>query len=85
MLRIDPNAVDRLETTYPGIGETIFYFEEATYPACPCCCSQDTASLQCGIIGRTINIAGATTKLKLIANGPRPGQYFCNSCNEFFG
>ncbi len=25
-----------------------------------------------------------STKFKLIANGPKPGKYFCNTCSEFF-
>ena len=50
---------------------------------CARCGSTKTAGVHCGIVGRTINLAAATTKFKLIANGPRPGQYFCNACNEF--
>jgi len=53
-------------------------------PQCPRCGSKDTADVQCGIIGRTINIAAATTRFKLIPNGPAPGKYFCNACDEFF-
>ncbi len=84
MLKIGNKELDRLEKNYPGIGETIRHFEEAMLPVCSRCRSEDTASLQCGIIGRTIHLAGATTKFKLIANGPKPGEYFCNACNEFF-
>lgn len=84
MLRIDAHALDRLERAYPGIVQTIRYFEAARLPGCSRCRSQDTASVQCGIIGRSINLAGATSKVKLIANGPKPGKYFCNACNEFF-
>jgi hypothetical protein len=84
VLTIDQSQLDRLEEKYPGIGETIRYFEEATYPACSPCHSEDTASVQCGIIGRTINIAAATTRFKLIANGPAPGRYYCNVCKQFF-
>jgi hypothetical protein len=84
VLTIDQSQLERLEEKYPGIGEQIRYFEDATYPACSRCGSEDTASVQCGIIGRTINIAAATTKFKLIPNGPAPGKYYCNSCNEFF-
>jgi len=53
-------------------------------PACSRCGSENTADVQCGIIGRTINIAAATTKVKLIPNGPKAGACFCNTCNEFF-
>jgi hypothetical protein len=37
-----------------------------------------------GIIGRAISIAAATTKFKLIPNGPKPGKYFCYICDKFF-
>lgn len=84
MLKIDKEALDQMEEQHPGIGETILRFEEAALPVCPRCGSENTADVQCGIIGRTIYIAAATTKLRLIANGPKPGKYFCNTCNEFF-
>ncbi len=67
-----------------GIRETILRFEEAILSPCPSCGADSTADVQCGIIGRTINIAAATTKFKLVPNGPRPGRYFCNSCQTFF-
>jgi hypothetical protein len=84
MLKIDKETLDHIEEGYPGIGEAVLRFEEATLPICPRCGSKNTADVQCGVIGRTINIAAATTKFKLIANGPKPGKYFCNTCSEFF-
>ncbi len=59
-------------------------FETGTHPVCSHCGSANTADVGCGIIGRTINIAAATTKFKLIVDGPAPGKSFCNTCNEFF-
>jgi hypothetical protein len=84
MLKIDENDLNWLEKHYPGIGETIRFFEEAALPACSRCASGDPASVQCGVIGRTISIAAATTRFKLVANAPAPGKYFCNTCNSFF-
>lgn len=84
MLKIDKETLDHMEKGSPGIGETILRFDEATLPVCSGCGSENTADVQCGIVGRTANIAAATTKFKLIANGPKPGKYFCNVCNEFF-
>ncbi len=83
MLKIDQETLDHMEERHPGIAETIRRFEEATLPACSHCGSGNTADVQCGIIGRTIYIAAATTKVKLIANGPKAGKYFCNTCSEF--
>lgn len=85
MLKIDSDTLDELESKYPGIREQILRFERATVPACPRCGSEDTAEVNVGIVGRTINIAAATTKIELMANGPKPGDYFCNACDEFFG
>ena len=85
MLKIDKDTLNEMEQKYSGIRKQIVRFEEATLPACPHCGSQDTAEVNVGIVGRTINIAAATTKFKLIPNGPKPGDYFCNACDAFFG
>lgn len=84
MLRTKPEQLNSLEKAYPGIKDTILRFENANLPPCPHCGSEDTADVQVGIIGRTIAICSATTKFKLIPNGPRLGTYFCNACNRFF-
>jgi hypothetical protein len=84
MLTIDRKTFGRLEKQYPGIGDAIRRYEQASVPACPGCGSGNTATVGCGLIGRTINIAGATTKFRLIPHGPKPGQYFCHACSKFF-
>ncbi len=84
MLTTDEKTLNQMEKQHPGIRETIRFFEEATVPACSRCGSSDTATVGCGIVGRTISIAGATTKFRLIPNGPPPGRYFCNACEKFF-
>ena len=73
-----------MEEGYPGVKENINWFEKADLPRCSRCGSDDTATVQCGIIGRTINIVAATTKFHLLANGPKPGEYFCNACRKYF-
>ena len=84
MLTIDNNGLDRMEILYPGIRATVSAYDEAKLPSCHQCGSEDTAAVGCGMIGRTIALAGATTKFKLVPNGPKPGAYFCNQCNKFF-
>jgi hypothetical protein len=84
MLNIDQEVLDNIELQYPGIGKSIRYREEAALHECSLCGSDDTAKVGAGIIGYSINLAAATTKFKLIQNGPRPGEYFCNSCKKFF-
>jgi hypothetical protein len=74
-----------LEDRYPGITEQIRRFKEADLPPCPHCGSGDTASVQAGVIGRTMNIAGSTRKFKLVMNmADKKGEYFCNECKKFF-
>ena len=80
----DDKSKDELENQYPGIRASINQFKNDSLPACTHCGSENTAVVQIGIIGRTIHIAGATSKVKLIINGPRPGKYFCNACKNFF-
>lgn len=84
MLKADKQRLSHMEAQYPGIEKQVRYFEQAKLPSCPRCASPDTAAVQVGIIGRTINIAGATTKFRLIPNGPKPGRYFCNACERYF-
>ena len=74
-----------LEERYPGITEQIRRFENAELPPCPHCGSSDTASVQVGIIGRTLNIAASTRKFRLVANmSNKGGNYVCNKCGKSF-
>ena len=85
MLKVDQKTLDKMEQQHKGIVKSIMSFEEADLPACPHCRSGDTADVQVGMIGRTIYIAGATTKFKLVPNGSdKKGKYFCNECRKFF-
>jgi hypothetical protein len=84
MIKIDQNRLDRMERNYPGIGQDIGHFEAAVLPACTRCRSEETSTVSCGLVGRSIHVAAATTKIKLLANGPRPGKYFCHTCDAFF-
>lgn len=84
MLKVNQKALDHLDQLYPGLKSQVQSFENMELQACANCDSADTASVQVGLIGRTMSLAGATTKFRLVANGPKPGKYFCNQCNEFF-
>jgi len=84
MLKIDKESLAWMEAKYPGIGVSIRAREECVLPACTHCGAEDTASVGCGLIGRTINLAAATTKIKLIPNGTASGKHFCNTCDKFF-
>tara|TARA_B100000809_G_scaffold142007_1_gene139574 strand:+ start:797 stop:1087 length:291 start_codon:yes stop_codon:yes gene_type:complete len=85
MLNVDEAMLAHMEQQYPGITEQIWRFEIAVLPPCPDCGDGDTADVQVGLIGRTIHISMSTTKFKLIPNGPKLGDYFCNACEQYFG
>jgi len=59
-------------------------FMRMEVPPCPRCGTRNTASVQAGVIGLTIRLATTCRKFKLIPNGPKPGNWFCNSCGRFF-
>jgi hypothetical protein len=59
-------------------------YTEMDVPRCTHCGATDTASVQVGIIGLTIRLAATCRKFKLLANGPKPGSWFCHGCKEFF-
>jgi len=59
-------------------------FMQLEVPPCPRCGTCNTASVQVGVIGITIRLAATCPKFKLIPNGPKPGEWFCNSCGRFF-
>ncbi len=84
MLKVDNETLKEMEEGYPGILEEILDFENAELPSCPMCKSDNTANVQVGIIQRTINLIAATTKVKLIPNGPKPGPYYCWDCKKYF-
>ena len=84
MIKRSKTEIKQMEIQYPGIIDQIMRFENEDLPNCSYCGSEDTADVQIGIIGRTISIKGATSKIHLIFNGPKPGQYFCNYCRKFF-
>lgn len=73
-----------MEMAYPGILQEIRRVEDAQLPACVHCKSTNTADVQCGVIGRTILIARATTKFFLVPNRKNLAPYYCWSCKEYF-
>ena len=87
MLRYSEKQLQRVEANYPGVRESIERFEAMDIPVCPSCSSDDTAVIQVGLIGRTMTIAGGTTKFKLIPNRSTPKwkkKHFCRACEETF-
>ena len=85
MIKITEDKIRQIEQLYPGITEQIQRFEDSDLPSCPVCGSTDTASVQVGIIGRTMHLNGATTKFHLIPNNNGKGIYYCNVCKQQFG
>lgn len=84
MLKLSDDELAQLEKKYPGIRQTIDGYETSFVPACRECGSDDTATVQVGLVGRSMTLAAATSRVRLIANGPKLGKYFCNSCERYF-
>ena len=84
MLKVSPEQLESMEQSYPGIKEQVLSREEADLPSCASCGSANTAAVNVGVIGRSMLIAGATTKIKLVPNCPGLGDYFCNECSKFW-
>lgn len=59
-------------------------YSRLTLPPCPGRRSKNTAKKQVGIVGLTIQLAATCSQFKLILNGPKPGQWFRNSCSMYF-
>ena len=53
-------------------------------PQCIHCGSTDTASVECGVIRLTMSLSATCRKFKLVGNGPKPAEWYCNSCEKFF-
>lgn len=84
MIKRKPEELAHMEELYPGIIESIMRFENADLPPCVHCGSENTASVQVGVIGRTMHIDVSTTKIRLLLNGPKPGKYYCNACKKYY-
>lgn len=85
MLKITPTRLDELEIEFPEIRSQVMGFEHAQLPPCPQCGSIDTAAVSVGGARRSQVIAAATSKIRLLPNGPAPGSHYCNTCSGFFG
>lgn len=62
VLKVDEEWIDRAESAYPGIAERMRGFERAVLPVCSHCGSDNTADVQCGLIGRTMFLCNSCGK-----------------------
>ncbi len=83
MLKVSAAVIEHFEKQCPGIAARIEGFERAVYPACAHCGSGDTAIVLGGIVGYTINLAAATTRVKLCPG--RPVRYFVMCAGSSLG
>ena len=84
MLKVTPERLEKLDADYPGLRDYVLELEAAVLPGCSLCGSDNTAQVNVGVIGRTIALAAATSRFKLVPNRPKPGAYFCHDCRSFF-
>ena len=64
--------------------EILEQFNAMNVPPCIYCESPDTASVQCGVIRLTMALSANCRKFKLIGNGPKLAEWYCNECEQFF-
>ena len=84
MLKVNEDWIRQAEDAYPGFAKTLIHYESAALPPCTACRSSNTAKVSGGVIGRTIALAAAITKMKLLPNPDDSARYFCNDCEQFF-
>lgn len=79
------SSITMMEKQHPGITEQFLRYDNEELPPCLHCGSQDTAKVHAGVVGRTIYLAGASRKFKLVPNrSDEIGTYFCNECKKYF-
>jgi len=83
-LKIDAPTLAKMEQQFSRYRRIKKFYEEMALPQCHRCSSEDTAIVGTGLVGRSIYVAAATNKLKLIPNDLRQGKYFCHSCEGYF-
>jgi len=83
MLTVTEDWLRKAEEMYPGFRHTLNYYELLDLPACPRCGSANSAKVSTGLVGRSIALAAATTKIKLLPNG-HPADFHCGDCGHFF-
>ena len=64
--------------------EILERYNATDVPQCIHCESPDTASVECGIIGLTMALSAKCRKFKLIGNGPKLAEWYCNEYKQFF-
>ena len=77
MLKVDDAWLERAEQKYPGLRKTVAYYEAQTLPACPTCGSAETAEVWWAG-RRSLLVAAATSKTKLLPNG-HPADFYCEA------
>ena len=84
-LKVTQAWLDKVELRYPGFRESVDRYEARETPKCPTCGSDLTGVVASGIVGYSISLAAATTKLMLLPNREdHKGKYFCHGCRTFF-
>ena len=83
MIKISESQFRTYEQNYPGITVQILRYDCWVLPACVFCGSADTAVVLRGIIGRTLHLAFATSKVKLNAKSDSR-HFYCHACKQQF-
>jgi hypothetical protein len=69
---------------YPGLAEQAALYRQMVFPPCPHCGSSSVKKVEAGVIGRTVTLAALTKRIHLVT-GPKPGEFRCETCGNYFG
>jgi hypothetical protein len=83
MLKVTEERIDQVESEYAGFRKLVEHWEAKDLPSCPSCGSANTAEVSAGLVGISMRLAGATSKIKLLPNG-HPADFYCNQCARYF-
>jgi hypothetical protein len=81
MLKVNEEWIRESERKYPGFTMTLDYYESLDLPPCRRCGAGAAAKVSTGLVGRSIALAAATTKVKLLPNG-HPVDFYCWACDD---
>lgn len=85
MLKVDWSVLAELEREHPGFRNDIRHLEAVVLPPCPYCRCAATAVVECANVAGAPSLAFASTKVRLLWRGTKPGEYYCNACGQYFG
>jgi hypothetical protein len=80
----DRNTDPDQDHGYPGLAAQTVRYRQMHLPPCIHCGSSSVKKVEAGVIGRTVTLAALTKQIHLVT-GPKPGEFRCETCGNYFG